>query len=487
MDVLLHSLTVTAALHVIIVLTITVRVIMNRPATGVALAWLFLVAVLPFFGGLIYLLLGERRIGGRRARAMGALRADYRRMSEAALRDGVAVVDWSRHAEEARGLDRLGRAITASTTVAGSDLALMSDTLEMLDRLTADIDAAQSSVLMEFYIWNAGGKADLVLEALIRAAERGVSCRLLVDALGARPWWRSDQPARLRAAGIAIAQALPVGLLRSVFGRTDLRLHRKIAVIDGRVGWTGSMNLVDPRFFKQDAGVGEWVDAMVRVEGPAVALLGATVIGDWVLETGETIETLIADIGLEFGDPKGETDLQVVSSGPGETGDGLLLMLLALINAARRELILTTPYFVPDESLLRALRGAAGRGVRVALVLPERIDSRLSRHASRSYFDELLAMGVEIHAFRGGLLHTKSISVDGVMAMFGTANLDMRSLWLNYEVSLFVYGQAFTAGLAALQQRYIADSDRLDPHTFAARPFRERLVDNTVRLISPLL
>lgn len=487
MDVLLHSLTVTAALHVIIVLTITVRVIMNRPATGVALAWLFLVAVLPFFGGLIYLLLGERRIGGRRARAMGALRADYRRMSEAALRDGVAVVDWSRHAEEAEGLDRLGRAITASTTVAGSDLALMSDTLEMLDRLAADIDAARSSVLMEFYIWNEGGKADVVLEALIRAAERGVSCRLLVDALGGRPWWRSGQPARLQAAGVAVAPALPVGLLRSIFGRTDLRLHRKIAVIDGRVGWIGSMNLVDPRYFKQDAGVGEWVDAMVRVEGPAVALLGATVIGDWVLETGEAIETLITDVGLEFGEPRGETDLQVVSSGPGETGDGLLLMLLAMINAARRELILTTPYFVPDDSLLRALRGAAGRGVRVALVLPERIDSRFSRHASRSYFDELLAMGVEIHAFRGGLLHTKSISVDGVMAMFGTANLDMRSLWLNYEVSLFVYGKEFAVGLAALQARYIADSDRIDPQAFASRPFRERLVDNTVRLISPLL
>lgn len=487
MDSLLQSLTLSAILHALIVLVITVRVIMNRPATGVALAWLFVVAVLPFVGGMIYVLFGERRIGGRRARGLGALRADYRRMSEAVLRDGVAAVDWSAHGDEARGLDRLGGQISGSLAVAGSDLELLSDPIGILTRLAADIDAARTSVLMEFYIWNDGGEADAVLEALIRAAGRGVSCRVLVDALGARPWWRGDQPERLRQAGVAVEPALPVGLFRAIFGRTDLRLHRKIAVIDGRIGWTGSMNLVDPRYFKQDAGVGEWVDAMVRVEGPAVALLGATVIGDWALETGEQIDALIADAGLDLGPPKGEADLQVISSGPGETGDGLLLMLLALINASKRDLILTTPYFVPDDSLLRALRGAAGRGVRVALVLPERIDSRLSRHASRSYFDELLDMGVEIYQFRGGLLHTKSISVDRGMAMFGTANLDMRSLWLNYEVSLFVYGPAFAADLVGLQESYIADSVRLDPGAWATRPFHERLVDNTVRLVSPLL
>jgi len=487
LDLFLPSVTITSSLHVLLVVAITVRVIMNRPATGVALAWLFLVAAVPFGGAAIYFLIGERRIGGKRARGLGNLRADYRRMTESAVRSGLAEVDWSRHVHRARGLDSLGRTIAESATVAGTDFELLNVPSDILKRLADDIDNATTSVLMEFYIWNEGGDADLVVEALIRAVARGVSCRVLVDELGARPWWRSGQPERMREAGIEVVAALPVGLFRTAFGRADLRLHRKIVVIDGRIGWTGSMNLVDPRFFKQDAGVGEWIDAMVRLEGAVVPVLAATVVGDWVLETGDSIDEIVESAGLGLCPPKGTTDIQVIGSGPGETGDGLILMLLALINAARHELILTTPYFVPDESLLRALRGAAGRGVKVTLVLPEKIDSFLSRHASRTYYDELFEIGVEIRFYRDGLLHTKSITADGSLSMFGTVNLDMRSLWLNYEVSLFVYGAEFAEALRALQLSYIAESDRLDPDAWRARPFTQRLVDNTFRLVSPLL
>ena len=158
----------------------------------------------------------------------------------------------------------------------------------------------------------------------------------------------------------------------------------------------------------------------------------------------------------------------MVPSGPGEGGDGLLQMLLAVINSARQELVLTTPYFVPDDSMLRALRGAAGRGVCVDMILPERVDSLLTRYASRSYYDELLDIGVRIHLYQKGLLHTKSITADRRISMFGTVNLDMRSLWLNYEVALFVYGEAFAGQLHALQQSYLQDCRRLDPAAMVA-------------------
>jgi len=187
-------------------------------------------------------------------------------------------------------------------------------------------------------------------------------------------------------------------------------------VVDGKVAWTGSMNLVDPRFFKQDSGVGEWVDVMVRVEGAVVAPLAATMIGDWILESGEPLSDLVESAGLSLVAPDGPADIQVIASGPGQTDDGLLQMILALINAARDELILTTPYLVPDESILRAIRGAGARGVRVSLIVPEKVDSFLTRYASRSYYDNLF----DIYLFRGGLLHTKSITVDGTMSMFGT-------------------------------------------------------------------
>ncbi len=382
--------------HTLIVVLLSLRVIMKRPPTGVALAWLLLISAIPFLGGLIYLMIGERRIGRGRARGFRMLRVDIRSIFESAISEGLLAVDWSRHSRAARGMDQLGKKIVGLSTVHGSRFQLFSDTQAALQAITKDIDAAQTSVLLEFYIWNEGGRADEVLEAVIRAAQRGVNCGVLIDALGARPWWKGKQPRRLRAAGVHVRPALPVGLLRTLVGRTDLRLHRKIVVIDGHTAWTGSMNLVDPRFFKQNSGVGEWVDAMVRLEGSVVAALATVLISDWILETGEPMADIISRNGLRLVEPQGTADIQVVPSGPGQSEDGLLQMILALINAAESELVLTTPYLVPDDSLLRALRGAAARGVAVRLIVPEKVDSVLTRYASRSYYDDLLEMDIEI-------------------------------------------------------------------------------------------
>jgi cardiolipin synthase len=483
----LHPSSIAAIAHAVTVAVVAGRVIMKRPATGVALSWLFLTAAVPFVGALGYLLIGERRISRSRTRRIESLRSEFRKIAGEAIHSGLTNVDWSRHAPAVHGLDRLGRSLIGGPTVCGSSLRLYWDTEEILAAIARDVDAAKTSVLMEFYIWNAGGRADAVLEAVIRAAQRGVSCCLLIDALGARPWWKGKQPQRLREAGVQVRPALPAGLFHTLVGRTDLRLHRKIVVVDGAAAWTGSMNLVDPRYFKQDWGVGQWVDAMVRVEGAVVVPLAATMIGDWIVETGEPLGNVISRTGLRLVAPNGPADIQVIPSGPGETGDGLLQMILALINSAQAELVLTTPYLVPDESLLRAIRGAAGRGVKVRLVVPEKVDSFLTRYASRSYYQDLLEIGVEVCLYRSGLLHTKSITVDSALAMFGTVNLDMRSIWLNYEVALFVYDREFAIELRRLQQSYIDDADRLDAATWACRPFGSRFLENTLRLFSPLL
>jgi len=474
-------------LHVLLTIAIALRVVMRRPATGVALAWILFVVALPFGGAAVYLFIGERRLSPRRAKRLLMQHDDFHRLCDTMIADGLTAVDWSRQPAAARGLDRLGRRTAGSPTVRGSAVALLSDTQAIFRRLVEDIDAAEKSLLMEFYIWNAGGAADDVLAAVIRAAGRGVACRLLIDALGAGPWWRGTQPQQLRDAGVQLRPALPVSLFRTVVGRTDLRLHRKIAVIDGRVAWTGSMNLVDPRYFKQDAGVGQWVDAITRIEGAAVAPLAAIATGDWMVETDEELHDLLDDIGLNHVLPTGNADIQVIPSGPGESGNALLQMMLAAINAAQEELVITTPYLVPDDALLWALRGASGRGVRVSIILPEKVDSILTRYASRSYYQDLLGAGIDLFLYRGGLLHTKSLAVDGTMAMFGTVNFDMRSLWLNYEVALFLYDPEFTTTLRALQQRYLADAEKLDPAAWTLRPGHHRLVENALRLAGPLL
>lgn len=487
MNIVLQTSTIIAVIHFVVIIAIAIRVIMRRPARGVALAWLLLVSVFPIGGAVFYLFIGERRISPRRSREIDTLRLDYRRVSNSEIPARLTEIDWSRHLPAARGLDRIGRYLVGSPTVHGTRFQLFSDTQDILKAIERDIDAAQTSIMLEFYIWNEGGTADEILEALIRACARGVQCRVLVDALGSRPWWKCDQPQRLRDAGVQLIEALPVGVLRSIIGRADVRLHRKIIVIDGKIAWTGSMNMVDPRYFKQDAGVGEWVDAMVRLEGAAVVPLGIVLIADWVLETGEAMHDVIVSAGLHLAHPHGDADMQVVPSGPGLTDDGLLQMLLGIVNSAESEIVITTPYLVPDDALILALRGAAARGVKVSIILPEKVDSILTKYASRSYYDELLDIGVNIYLYRNGLLHTKSITADRAISMFGTVNLDMRSLWLNYEVALFVYDRDFATTLRDLQENYIAQSDRLDPQAWAARSFRQRFIDNTLRLASPLL
>ena len=474
-------------LHIVFVVGVSFRVIMKRPQAPVALAWLFLIALTPYVGIFFYLLIGERRISGTRIKRLQALRTEYREIAQAGVDEGHTEVDWSRHAPAAQGMSRLVENIVGVPTVRGSSFEMCVDTEEVLERIAKDVDSATTSVLMEFYIWNEGGRADEVLNAVIRAAQRGVSCRILIDALGARPWWKGKQPHQLRDAGVDLRPALPVGLFRSFIGRTDLRLHRKIVVIDGKAAWTGSMNLVDPRFFKQESGVGQWVDAMVRLEGPAVVVLALIMINDWILETGESLDSVLTSAGIEFVERKGSVDIQVVPSGPGESGDCLLQVILTLVHSAQHELILTTPYLVPDDSLLRALRGAAGRGVAVKLIVPEKVDSLLTRYASRSYFDDLLEIGVEIHLYHGGLLHTKSIMVDGKISMFGTVNLDMRSLWLNFEVTLFAYDASFADQLRTIQQSYLDDASVLQPQEWNQRSNGNRILENTLRLFSPML
>jgi cardiolipin synthase len=468
-----------ASLHILILLAVTLRVVSQRLYPGTALAWLLLVASVPYGGLALYILLGERPLGRARARRIERLYPPERpwlgvlatKMSDLALT--VRQQDLAKLATQSLGAPALG----------GARLTLLEGAPDILGSLARDIVAARVSCHLEFYIWNAGGLADGVAEALIAAARRGVDCRLLLDAVGSRPFLRGPWPARLKASGVRVVTALPVGPLRAAFVRIDLRLHRKIAVIDGQVAYTGSLNLVDPRYFKQGAGVGEWVDAMVRVEGPPVQAMDSVFQRDWVAEGGQPSPA--RDAGPA--ETVGQAVLHVVPSGPDLAQDALRRLLVAAIYDARREVVITTPYFVPDEAVVLALESAAQRGVAVTLIVPARVDSRLVRYASRSYFGDLMAAGVRICQFRGGLLHTKSLTVDGEVTLFGTSNLDIRSLRLNFEVTVIAYDAPFTTAVRALQARYESDAATLELTEWRLRGRLRRLVDNAARLASPLL
>lgn len=474
-----------AAAHVAIIIGFSIRVIMKRRPVGVSLAWLILIYVLPFAGAILYLIMGEHRLGKQRVERAEALVDPYEEWLKTIPQD--TSVDWSNLSPACEPINRLAEAELGMPAMAGNKLQLIDEAEAILRSIIADIDGAKSTCHMEFYIWHQGGTADEVCEALIRAAKRGVVCRILVDAVGSAKFLKSKLARRLRKKGIQLVAVLPVGLIRMAFIRADLRLHRKIVVIDGEVAYTGSLNLVDPRYFKQKGGFGQWIDAMVRIEGPIVQALGVLFLFDWGVETGQTIEMVEDTCDIRALPPAGATNVQMVPSGPGHRSNAIHQLLLTSIYAARKRLIMTTPYFVPDDSLLTALKSAAERGVDVTIILPKKIDSALVRHACRSYFDELLASGVNILRFHGGLLHTKSVTVDDDIALFGTVNLDMRSFWLDFEVTLIVYDFDFGTRLRTLQQQYMEESDSVDLERWRRRPARARFIENVAHLFSPLL
>jgi cardiolipin synthase len=470
---------------------LALRVVMRRPAVGVALAWLVVILVFPFVGAGVYLIFGETRLGRGRAAKETAARAPFRAWRKAlrgryGVEHGEGDADGDNLPAGTEGLARLVESGIGSPPLPGNALELLTDAESIFRALIHDVDAATRTCDMEFYIWSEGGLADELASALGRASARGVACRLLVDAMGSKAFLRGGGADRLRAAGVKVAAALPVGLTRALTVRLDLRLHRKIVVIDGSVAYTGSQNVADPRYFKQKAGVGAWVDAMARVRGPAVEALAATFLEDWTIEAGGpgTPAEVPSSRLLESA---GASVVQVAPSGPNLPPERIRAILLETIYAARRDVVLRSPYFVPDESLLLALAWASARGASVTLVLPAKNDSKLVDLASRAFQGDLAESGVRVCLFDGGLLHTKSITVDGRLSLFGSLNLDPRSLQLNFEITLAVYDPVFTTALRALQQTYVDRSRELDLAAWRARPFGTRLAENAARLVGPLL
>ncbi|MGD2010333.1 MAG: phospholipase D-like domain-containing protein, partial [Desulfobacterales bacterium] len=336
--------TLMTLLHVLIIIGVSIRVITVKLPVTVSLAWLLLVFFLPLVGAIAYLVLGEKRLGRQYRERTRAIKARYERW----LHDLPPEIrsDTKGLSPEAQALSRLTENTVNIPVLSGNRLELLDAAEPILQAMISDINRAEKFCHLEFYIWTEGGLADEVGAALLRAVGRGVTCRVLLDAIGSAKFLKGRLLDQLKAGGVQVAFALPVSAIRVFRVRPDLRLHRKIVVIDDAAAYTGSFNLVDPRLFKQDAGVGEWVDAMVCLEGPGVLALNALFRWDWEVETGRDLN--FDEKGDSFSVHRaGETDVQVVPSGPGIAGNNVYQLLLLSIYSARREIAITTPYFVP--------------------------------------------------------------------------------------------------------------------------------------------
>jgi cardiolipin synthase len=481
----LHHSLLAIAVVALLELAVIARILL-RPHRDPAsrIAWVVVVGVLPLLGMLGYLLLGEVNIGRRRA---ARLRAVLERMPEFPRQrtddsgdPTAAIPDRYRH------LFDLGRSISGFDPVGGNAAHLLPDSNATIDAVVADIDAAKDHVHLLFYIWLPDRNGHKVVEALKRAAARGVTCRAMADALGSRTMVRSEHWTAMRQAGVRVAAGMPIGnpLWRPFLGRVDLRNHRKIVVIDDRVTYCGSQNCADPEFIVK-AKYAPWVDAVMRFEGPVARQNQFLFASDWMTYVDENLDDILSRPLPRAA--LGGVAAQVIGTGPTVRYSAMPEMFESLLFAARREVVVTTPYYVPDESLQNALCTTAYRGIDTTVVFPARNDSWIVGAASRSYYADLLAAGVRIHEYEGGLLHAKSLTVDGEITLIGSANMDRRSFELNYENNILFHDCALTAAMRARQQEYIARSRSVTGEAVAAWPTSRRLWNNVIATLGPVL
>lgn len=469
--------------YVAAVIVVLLRLLRKRRKVGVTLAWIAVIFAVPIVGIVAYLIFGELELGRYRARRAKRLVKRYRQWLDSL--DASWQLQPDRLKPTSANIARLITGREHMPIVSGCEIELHDDPKEVFDALVSDIDQANTSIWLEFYILDEAGEVERVLAALERASARGVDVFLALDSAGSRSFFNSERERELRAKGVKVLELLPVLPLRLWLERQDLRVHRKIVVIDSRIAWTGSMNLVDPEHFNIDAGVGQWVDSMIRITGPAAVLLKSIVLNDWQVETGRNLFPRLRDI--EVLPAEGSTVCQLAPSGPASPDDSVEEILLAAIYGAKTRVRLTTPYFVPGDALVTAIKTAAHRGVKVSLIVPKKSDSKLVALASSSYYEELIEAGVEISIYDSGLLHSKVVLIDDELALFGSVNLDMRSFWLNFELTVAIYDSGTVARLHTLVDRYQAQSTVLNLARWKNRSAGTRLLQQLAYLASPLL
>lgn len=453
-------------------------IIVRRKATPAnSLAWLAIVFFQPWVGLVLYGLIGSERLGRKRLR----WRAKMSQFLEVHRYKHTDDSKPHQIANEQSILISLASWVGGMPVVDGNTLQLVSDTTTTIDRLSDDIDSALHHVHLLFYIVRNDDIGRQVANALIRARGRGVECRLLMDAVGSRGTLKA-LGRELLSHGVKVNESLPVNVFRRRLGRLDLRNHRKLAVIDGTVAWTGSQNLVNANYGHRN--LGEWRDLMARLTGPAVREMQVIFCEDWFYETQQQ---LLGDAYFPKPESKGSVGLQVVPSGPDQPTEDFQHLIVEAIHSAQEQVTITSPYFVPDEPLLLALRLSARRGVKVSVILAEKTDHPIVDAVRAYYCPEVMEYGVEVSYFGDGLLHAKTLTVDNTFGMFGSANFDIRSFRLNFELNVAIYDQHAIQELCWVQQQYKSASRIVTMDEWANRSWLRRFGTDLAKLASPLL
>ncbi len=470
---------ITIGLSWLIRLAMIPVVVTRKENPTTCLAWLMIVFFEPWLGLALYWLFGEDRLVRKRLRARLAAQASYEPISSRPA--SVEPQTEQQPSQPFQLLASLGQTVGEMPVMNGNSLSFLIETEAVVESLIRDIDAAQHHVHLLFYIYALDVVGERVTEAVIRAKQRGVECRVLIDDVGS---WQAVRPlaVQFEQAGIEFGVSLPVSLLRRGLARIDMRNHRKLVVIDGSIAWTGSQNIVEDTYGHR--GAGRWRDIMARINGPAVREFQILFLEDWHADTGAEVT------GTQYFPDRptsGNVALQVIPSGPDRDPESLRHLIVEAIHTARREVTITSPYFIPDEPLTCALTLAVRRGVQVNLIVPRRSDLRVVDFASSFYIGYLLKHGVRVFRFEDGLLHAKTLTVDDTFGMFGSANYDVRSFQLNFELNVSLYDQHSLRELRWVQEHYRSQSTEFSQTEWQNSPPWKHLAANLAKLFSPLL
>jgi cardiolipin synthase A/B len=449
----------------------------QRRSASAARTWLLFIFLLPWPGLAIYALVGRIRVPAFRRKLQDQASEQIRK---AQAQIGTQIVAQPDLPAQLQIIPEQVRRLGMFEPFAGNAFEFLRDYEGSIDRLIADIDTAKRHIHLLTYIYRTDRIGKKVAAALKRAAKRGVVCRVLLDAVGSRVALKQFGP-ELREAGVEVRSMLPVGLFRRKGERFDLRNHRKISVIDGTIGYLGSQNIADPTFVKNFPNE----ELVVRFTGPVVSQLQATFLGDHYLETEEVLDRaeLFPDLKAA-----GDSAAQLLPSGPGYGQENGRELIISMLYEARRRVVITTPYFIPDEPFLNAICAAGQReNVQVHLVVSKHANQLISQLAQRSYYDDLLEAGIQIHLYRPHFLHAKLLTIDDHIALTGSTNMDIRSFALNAEINLLIYDRQVVEQLKVIQDDYFRNSDRLTCEQWRKRTVLEKVTHNTARLMDSFL
>ncbi|MEO6828134.1 MAG: cardiolipin synthase [Microbacteriaceae bacterium] len=484
MDIPLYVWVVAALVVDFIVRIIAIIVVPRNRKPGSAMAWLLSIFFIPYFGVLFFLLIGSYKLPKRRREKQDEINRFI--LESTVGMDRVSHVHpWPPWLES---VAQLNRNLGAMPLVGGNEAQLIGNYQASLDAMTAEIEMARKFVHVEFYILALDNTTKPFFAALAAAVRRGVTVRVLMDHVAClrTPTFHRTKKALTRM-GVEWQLMLPVQPLRGKYQRPDLRNHRKLLIVDGIVGFMGSQNITDRSYNKRGnirRGL-QWKDMMVRLDGPIVVGLNAIFITDWYSETDQLLMREAEPVMGAAG--PNSLDCQVVPSGPGFAGENNLRLFLALLYYAQERIVITSPYFVPDEAMLYAITTATQRGLIVELFVSEIGDQALVYHAQRSYYEALLKAGVKIWMYKKPyILHAKHFTIDEDVAVIGSSNMDMRSFSLNMEVSLMVRGRAFVAQMRKAEDGYRRHSRLLTTEAWSKQPLRSTILDNLARLTSAL-